>query len=104
MSELRLPLHRRLPYLAPAALDEAVRYRLSARFYGMHWEGGGEFLYLTDGLSGYTAPGWGLLVFSHHHSVRAFLDAYDFGAEDRLPRHMLVIDRDSRQMFALPPD
>ena len=103
MSELSLPLHRRLPYLAPHALDEAVGYRLDTRFYGMHWEPGGDFLYLTDGLRGYTAPGWGFIIFSQHHAVRAFLDGYDFGSEEHMPLHMLVIDRETRQMFALHP-
>ncbi|KAA3645010.1 MAG: hypothetical protein DWQ07_16555 [Chloroflexi bacterium] len=102
MSELSRPLHRRLPFLAPSTLDEAVGYGLSSRFYAVHWQPGGEELYITDGLRGYTTPGWGFLVFTHNHQVIPFLSSYDFGSADSLPKHMLVVDTLSRETFAMP--
>ena len=102
MSNSQRPLHRRLPFLAPEALDEAAGYSLPARYYGLHWQPGGEDVYITDGLSGYTTPGWGFLVFIENYQVVPFLQPYDFGSEEHLPRHMLVIDTRTRQTFAMP--
>ena len=101
MPEARRPLHRCLQILAPLALDEAVGYHLASRYYGLHWLPGDAGLYLTDGLRGYTTPGWGFLVFAHNHQVIPHLQAFDFGSDDRGPKHMLVIDTQSRETFAM---
>lgn len=103
MSDLTIPnTFTLLPIGAGPAdvLEQAIGYSGKARFWGTYWGGGDEANH-CDGKVDATGNWQGFLAYTDHPVVAAVLAAAhaDLGSSETRARHILIIDRETRQVY-----
>ncbi len=81
-------------------LEQAVGYSGQARFWATWW-GSGDEAYYTDGNMEATGNWQGYQTFTDHPLMAAFLARMhaDLGSSENRARHLLLIDRETRQVY-----
>ena len=89
----------------PPMLEDAIGYDGPARWVAFYWQSAGDECCWDDGRASLTGANWGAyLAYTQHRAVWPHLALYDFGSSDEPARHWLVLDRETRQLYAAPWD
>lgn len=89
----------------PPMLEAAIGYDGPARWVAFYWQSAGDEACWDDGRSSLCGANWpAYLAYTQHQKVWPHLALYDFGSSDEPARHWLVLDRETRQLYAAPWD
>ncbi len=89
----------------PPMLEAAIGYDGPARWVAFFWQSAGDEACWDDGRSSLCGANWGAyLAYTQHRAVWPHLALYDFGSSDEPARHWLVLDRETRRLYAAPWD
>jgi hypothetical protein len=86
----------------PAVFERAIGYLHSARYLLFYWEPAGDEPMWSDGQVTTCGEHHAYLLFVQHPRIEPSLHGYDFGGSDAPAQHGLVLDRETRAMYAGP--
>ncbi|MBA3822454.1 MAG: hypothetical protein H0X24_00960 [Ktedonobacterales bacterium] len=102
MSEFPQELQRLPLPPMPAVFERALGYGRNARYLVLYWDPCGDEVTWDDGEM-LTQGNWqSFLVFVNHAAIAPVLDGYDLGGSDAPARDGLVLDRQTRHVYAGP--
>jgi hypothetical protein len=84
---------------APPSLEAALGVEGDARYFGMYWTPAGDEAIVETGASSYDGYWPAYQIFVAHAYVQPHLRGLRLGASDDEARHMLIVDRASRDVF-----
>jgi len=90
---------RQIPVRLPWSFEDALGYPRGFRWVAFFWEPCGDEAMFDDGYCSTDGNPWGFLQFTHHPSVRPWLDGYDLGSSEDAATHWLLCDLESRDVF-----
>lgn len=82
-------------------LEQALGYESTARLVAFY-RGAGDEAYYDDGLVSATCAWDAFLLYLQHPAVTPVLHGYDFGSGGAETQHWLILDRELRQLSAVP--
>src|SRR5207244_490402 len=88
-----------LPIGAPASLEAALGVEGDARYFGMYWTPAGDEAIVDTGASSYDGYWPAYQIFVAHAYVQPHLRPYRLGSSDDEARHMLIVNRATRDVF-----
>lgn len=87
----------------PPMLETAIGYDGDARWVAFYWQPAGDEACWSDGQRARCGANWPVyLAYIGHSTVRRHLAAYNFGNSDTAADHYLLLDRDTRTIYAVP--
>ena len=88
-----------LPLGAPPSLEAALGVEGDARFFGLYWTPAGDEAIVETGASSYDGYWPAYQIFVAHPYVQPHLRGYKLGSSDDEARHLLIVDRATRDVF-----